>query len=158
MPTQELQQLLNCLQQEMKNQQDTSLGSVPDVSSVLQTLLKEGPLRTKIPKLSAFTGEMAKGEVSFKQWSYELQTLRKSFSDLALREGIQHSLRGSAADAVHNMGTNVSLDMILKKFTIIYGSVKSFDLLMRDFYRADQEEDETIPGLCNSNRGAPVSN
>ena len=42
--------------------------------------------------------------MSFDQWSYELQTLRKSYSDLALREGIQHSLRGAATDVVNNMG------------------------------------------------------
>ena len=41
--------------------------------------------------------------MSFQQWSYELQVLHKSYSDSALREGIQHSLRGVAADAVHNM-------------------------------------------------------
>ena len=85
------------------------MGSVHDVSSVLQTLLKEGALRTNIPKLSAFSGEMAKGEVSFDQWSYKFQTLRKSYSDLALREGIQHSLRGATANAVHNMGPGVPL-------------------------------------------------
>ena len=90
---------------------------------------------------------MAKGGVLFKQWSYELQTLRKSYSDLPLREGIQCSLLGAAADAVHNIRPNVPLDMILKKFTIIYGNVKSSDLFMRDFYRADQGEDETIPPL-----------
>ena len=104
MPTQELQQLLTSLQQDMRTRQDASMGSVHDVSSVLQTLLKEGALRTNVPKLSAFSGEASKGEVSFDQWSYELQTLRKSYSDLALREGIQHSLRGAAADVVHNMG------------------------------------------------------
>ena len=82
--------------------------------------------------------------MSFEQWSYELQTLRKSYSDSVLREGIQHSLRGAAADAGCNMGPNVPLDMILKMFTIIYGNVKSFNLLMRDFYRADQGGDETI--------------
>ena len=120
------------------------MDSIHDVSSVLQTLFKEGALRTSVPKLSAFSRETGKGEVSFDQWSYELQTLRKSYSDLALREGIQHSFRGAAADVVHNMGPNVPLDMILKKFTIIYGNVKSFDLLMRDFYRADQGEDDTI--------------
>ena len=114
--------------------------------------MKEGALRTNIPKLSAFSGEMAKG-VSFEQWSYELQTLRKSYSDLALREGIQHSLRGATADAVHNMGPNVPLDMILKKFTIIYCNVKSFDLLMRDFYRADQGKDETIPSFATQIEG-----
>ena len=55
----------------------------------------------------------------------------------ALREGIQCSLREAAADAFCNMGPNIPLDMILKKFTIIYGNVKSFDLSMSNFYRAD---------------------
>ena len=123
MPAQELQQLLTSLQQEMRTRQDASMGSVHDVSSVLQTLLKEEALRTNVPKLSAFSGEAAKGKVSFDQWSYELQILRKCYSDLALREGIQHSFRGAAADVVCNMGPNVPLDMILKKFTIICGNV-----------------------------------
>ena len=91
--------------------------------------------------------------MSFEQWSYELQTLRKSYSDSALREGIQHSLRGAAADAVCNMGPNVPLDMILKKFTIIYSNVKSFNLLMRNFYRADQREDETIASFATRIEG-----
>ena len=129
------------------------MGSVHDESSVLQTLLKEGALRTNVPKLFAFSADTAKGEVSFDQWSYELQTLRKPYSDLALREGIWHSLRGAAADVVCNVGPNVPLDMILKKFTIIYGNVKSFDLLMRDFYRADQGEDETIPSYATRIEG-----
>ena len=103
------------------------------MSSILQTLFKDGALRTNIPKLSTFSGERVKGEVSFEQWSYELQTLRKPYSDSALREGIQHSLRGAAADTVRNMGPDVPLDTILKKFTIVYGNVKSFDLLMTDF-------------------------
>ena len=118
MTTQELQEIMSALQLEMKSRQNASLGAVQDVSAVLQTLLKEGALRTNIPKLSAFSGEMAKGEVSLEQWSYELQTFHKSYSDSALREGIQHYLRGAAADAVHNMGPNVPLDMISKKFHI----------------------------------------
>ena len=153
MPTQELQQLLTSLQQEMRTRQDASMDSVHDVSSVLQTLLKEGALWTNVSNLSAFSGEAGKGEVSFDQWSYELQTLRKSCSDLALREGIQHSLRGAAADVVCSMGPNVPLDMILKKFTIIYGNVKSFDLLMRNFYRAEQGDDETIPSYATRIEG-----
>ena len=110
-------------------------------------------MKTKVPKLSAFSGEAGKGEVLFNQWCYELQTLRKSYSDLALREGIQLSLRWAAADVVHNIGPNVPLEMILKKFTIICGNVKSFDLLMRDFCRADQGEDETIPSYATRIEG-----
>ena len=49
MPTQEPQQLLSSLQQEMRTRQDASMGSAHDVSSVLQTLLKEGALRTNVP-------------------------------------------------------------------------------------------------------------
>ena len=65
MPTQELQQLLTSLHQEMRTRQDASMGSVHDVSSVLQTLLKEGALRNNVPKLSAFSGAAGQGEVSF---------------------------------------------------------------------------------------------
>ena len=88
MTTQEPQQIMSALQQEMKSRQDASLGSAHEVSAVLQTLQKEKALSTNIPKLSAFSGEMAKGEVSFEQWSHELQTLRKSYSNSALRKGI----------------------------------------------------------------------
>ena len=77
MPTQELQQLLLSLQQEMRTRQDASMSSAHDVSSGLQTLLKEGALRTNVPKLSAFSGEVAKGEVSFDQWSYEPPNLKE---------------------------------------------------------------------------------
>ena len=138
--TQELQKVLSLVQTELRNRQDTSFSPVHEVSSILQTLLKDGTPRTNIPKLSAFSGERVKGEVSFEQWSYELQTLRKTYSDSALRESIQCSLRGAAADTVRNMGPDVPLDTIMKKFTIVYGNVKSFDLLMWDFYCADQGE------------------
>ena len=46
------------------------------------------------------------------------------------------------------MGPDVPLDTILKKFTIVYGNVKSFDLLMWDFYCADQGEEESIPSFA----------
>ena len=91
-----------------------------DVSSILHSLIKEWALRTNIPKLSVFSGEMLKGEASFEQWSYELQTLRKTYNESALREWIQRSLKGAAVDTVCNMGPDASLDTIIKKFTIIY--------------------------------------
>ena len=50
-----------------------------DVSSISHSLIEEEALRTIIPKLTVFSGEMLKGEASFEQWSYELQTLRKTY-------------------------------------------------------------------------------
>ena len=68
-------------------------------------------MRTNIPKLSIFSGERVKEEASFEQWAYELQSLRRTYSESALREGIQRSLRGAAADTVHNMGPEATLDL-----------------------------------------------
>ena len=89
-----------------------------------------------------------KGEASFEQWSYELQSLRRTYSESALREGIQRSLRGAAADTVCNMGPEVTLDSIIKKFSIIYGNVKSYDILMGDFYHANLGEEETVTSFA----------
>ena len=151
--SQELQQILSAIQLEMKSRQDASIGPVHEVSSILQTLLKDGALRTNISKLSTFSGERAKGEVSFEQWSYELQTPRKTYNDSALQEGIQCSLRGAAADTVRNMAPDVPLDTIIKKFTMMYGNVKSFDLLMQDFYCADQGKEESISSFATQIEG-----
>ena len=35
----------------------------------------------------------------------------------------------------------------------MYGNVKSFDLLMRDFYRADQGTEESIPSFATQVEG-----
>ena len=51
---------MSILQLEIRGRQDASLGSAQDVSAVLQTLLKEGALRTNIAKLSAFSGKWQK--------------------------------------------------------------------------------------------------
>ena len=117
-------------------------GSTPqDVSSILHSLIKEGAFRTNIPKLSIFSGERVKGEASFEQWPYELQTLRRTYSESALREGIQRSLRGAAAGTVYNMSPEVTLDSIIKI------------ILMGDFYCANQGEEETVTSFATCIEG-----
>ena len=62
------------------------LGSNPqDVSSILHSLIKGGT-ENKYPKAFIFSGEGVKAEASFEQWSYELQSLRKTYSESALRK------------------------------------------------------------------------
>ena len=112
--SQDHHQILSAIQTEIWSRQDVSISPAHEVSSILHTLLKDRALRTNTPTLSAFSGERAKGEVSFGQWSYELQTRRKTYSDSALRKHIQHSLRGAAVDTVRNLGPDVLLDTIIK--------------------------------------------
>ena len=74
-------------------------------------------------------------------------------SESALGEGIQRLMKEAAANTVCNMGPDASLDTIIKKFSIIYGNVKSYDILMGDFYRADQEEEETVTSFATRIEG-----
>ena len=60
------------VQKDISPKPDGSGPTPQDVSSILHSLIKEGALRTNIPKLSIFCGEKVKGESSFEQWSYEL--------------------------------------------------------------------------------------
>ena len=160
--TTELKQILAAISQEMdarhvphrspSKPDNASLSQAHEVSSILHSLIKEGALRTNIPKLSVFSGEIVRGEALFEQWSYELQTLRKTYSESALSKGIQRSLKGAAVDTDHNMGPDASLDTIIKKFSTIYGNVKSYDILIWDFYRADQGNEETVTPLLQELR------
>ena len=77
--TSELKQIMTALNREMDARQvpeespskPDALGSPhQDVSSILHSLIKEGVLRTNIPKLSVYNGESLRGEASFEQWSY----------------------------------------------------------------------------------------
>ena len=54
---------------------------------------------------------------------------------------------------MRNLGPDVPLDTIIKKFTIVYSNVKSFDLLMLDFYCTDQGEKESIPSFATQVQG-----
>ena len=55
--SQDLQQILSATQTEMRSRQDFSISPAHEVSSILQTLLKDGALRTNVPKLSALVGK-----------------------------------------------------------------------------------------------------
>ena len=54
--SQDLQQIQSAIQTEMRSRQDVSISPAHVVSSILHTLVKDGALRTNIPKLSAFSG------------------------------------------------------------------------------------------------------
>ena len=51
------------------------------------------------------------------------------------------------------MGPEATLDSIIKKFSIIYGNVKSYDILMGDFYHANQGEEETVTSFATHIEG-----
>ena len=59
---------------------------------------------------------MIKGDVSYDKWIYEVKVGRACYSDSVLKEGMIHSLKGSATETMRHLGPGVSMDEIITKW------------------------------------------
>lgn len=100
-----------------------------------------------IPRISPFSGNSkpSGGEVSFKQWKFEVTQASTSFAPDSVYQGIIKSVRGMAADVLRLLGDRPTVDAILQRFDSVFGSVLSSEQLLEQFYRATQKKDESIP-------------
>ena len=113
--------------------------------NLVQILASHGLLRTQTPKISQFSGDELKGDVSFEHWEYEIETLRKAYTQNAIKEAITKSLKGSTAESLRSLGPLATVEQILQSMKGKYGIAASYDSLMRDFYALVQEESEKVP-------------
>ena len=99
------------------------------------------------PKISTFSGDVAPGktEVSYEQWSHEVQCIKDHYPESVVRESIIRSLKGAAADMACYMGPTASVSKILEKLLVIFGMVVSFDMLMQNFYKITQGGNKKVP-------------
>ena len=100
----------------------------------LITTLTSG-LHIGTPKISTFSGDVAPGktEVSYEQWSHEVQCIKDHYPESVVRESIMRSLKGAVADMAHYMGPTASVSKILEKLLVIFGTVTSFDCAYAKF-------------------------
>ena len=128
--------------------ENVSLSQTHEVSYILCSLIKEGALRPNIPKLSVFSGRwlrerhhLSSGPMNYRPSGRltERQTQGRGF------KGHRNRLQQTQSTI---WALVPPLDTIITKFSIIYGNVKSYDLLMGDFYRADQGEEETVTSFA----------
>ena len=111
-------------------------------------------LRISTPKISTFSGNAAPGktEVSYEQWSHEVQCIKDHYPELVVRESIMQSLKGAVADMAHYMGPTTGVSDILEKLSVIFGTVASFDVLMQNFYKISQGN-EKVPSFVTRLEG-----
>ena len=72
----------------------------------------------------------------------------------AVWESIIHSLKGAAVDIARYMGPTTSMAHILQKLTVIFGTVASFDILMQNFHKVTQNNNEKVPSFATRLEGA----
>ena len=100
----------------------------PDMGQLINALTLGLQIGTQ--KISTFSGDMAPGktEVSYEQWSHEVQCIKDHYPELVVRESIMQSLKGAVADMACYMGPTASVSEILEKLSVIFGTVASFDM------------------------------
>ena len=62
-------------------------------------------------------------------------------------ESIMRSLKGAAADMAPYMGPTASVSDILDKLSVIFRTVALFDVLMQNFYKITQGNNEKVPSF-----------
>ena len=119
----------------------------PDMGQLISALTLG--LQIGTPKISTFSGKAAPGktEVLYEQWSHEVQCIKDHYPESVVRESIMQSLKGAVADMAHYMGPTAGVSNILKKLSVIFGTVTSFDVLMQNFYKISQGN-EKVPSFA----------
>ena len=62
-------------------------------------------------------------------------------------ESIIQSLKGAMPDMARYMGPTISVDNILHKLSVIFGTMASFNVLMQNIWRVSQRNNEKVPSF-----------
>ena len=106
--------------------------------------------RTGIPCINTFSGDATPGKtkVSFQQWYHKVQCVKDHYPKVVIQESFIESMKGPVADMARYMGPTTSIDHILHKLSVIFGTVASFIVLMQNFYKVSQGSSEKVPSFA----------
>ena len=112
-------------------------------------------LQLSTPQINTFSGDAMPGkmEVSFKQWYHEVQCVKDHYPESVVWESIIYSLKGAAVDMARYMGPTASMAHILQKLTVILGTVVSFNILVQNFYKITQNNNEKVQSFATRLEG-----
>lgn len=133
-------------QQQQQPYTTTNVGGFGQQQQPYSTTVTGGPTWPHSrPQLSTFSGLSSATEVSYKQWQYEVQGLRREgYLEYQLVNCLRRSLRGRAAEALLNLGPDVGIDQILDKFQRLFGEIQKPEILLQDFFNARQRSSEDV--------------
>ena len=93
-----------------------------------------------------------KTEVSYEQWSHEVQCIKDHYPESVVCESIMWSLKGAVADMARYISPTAGVSDILEKLSVILDTVASFDVLMQNFYKISQDN-EKVPSFATQLEG-----
>ena len=98
------------------------------------------------PRISSFSGDTSKGDAAFDLWRYEVKCLLKEgvHTEDSIHQAIRKSLKGEAGRLAMHLGTDATIDDVIKKLQGVFGVVETSETLLANFYSAKQRDDETV--------------
>ena len=95
-------------------------------------------LKLGTPRINMLSSDATPGmtKVSFEQWYHEVQCVKDHYPESVVWESIIRSLKWAAVDMVQYLGPTATVAHILWKFSVIFGTVASFDVLMQNIMRS----------------------
>ena len=94
-----------------------------------------------------------KTKVSFEQWYHEVQCVKDHNPESVVQESKSRSLKGEAVDMAWYMGPTASVAHILRKLSVIFTMVASFDILMQNIYEVMQCNNEKVSSFTTRLEG-----
>jgi hypothetical protein len=101
---------------------------------------------TQPPQIVKFSGDSKGDQASFDLWRYEVQSLKKEqlHKPETIYQAVRRSLRGEASRVAMRLGSEASLDALLKKLEGIYGTIDFGEDILAQFYSASQKDGESV--------------
>ena len=106
----------------------------------------DGDQALHIPCFSASSTPL-EDEVDLFQWMYHIKQAQQYCSPEVVRAWIYRSLREAALQTVVNLGEGVPTSQILSRLCLKYGSVSSFDDLIKAYLNIAQKPNELVTML-----------
>ena len=124
-----------------------------DVRHLLCVLMAQ--LRMGSPRINTFSGAATpeKTKVSFEQCYHKVQCIKDHYLEAVVWKSIIWLLKEAAVDMARYMGSTVSIDHILWKLSVIFGTMVSFDVFMQNFYKVTQGNNEKVHSFATRLEG-----
>ena len=109
-------------------------------SVVVQEMIGKGIMKGSTPKLEQFSADPTK--ISFASWQSRVRSFEKNYTDAAIKEAIQNSLKGRPAQDVEALPPDADWRTILGILGTKYQNKASYDALLSEFYSLTMESDD----------------
>ena len=102
---------------------------------MVQQLVEKGMLKSSIPKLDKFNGDLQSTKISYHVWEKQVMALGGDYTPASIRTAIRNSFKGRALQDISILPHEANWKVLLETLRIKYQHKASYDSMVSVFYR-----------------------